>query len=87
MILHLDSGAAYLVAPNTRSRIAGIFYCGDTYTKNVTPPTKIKGPIHIECKLLKHVVASATKAETADLFHNCQTAVILRYMLNTLGHP
>ena len=77
MILHLDSDAAYLVAPKARSWIVGFFYCGDTYTKNATPPNKINGPIHIECKLLKHVVASAAEAETAGLFHNCQTAVML----------
>ena len=77
MILHLDSDAAYLVAPKARSRIAGYFYCGNTYTKNITPNSTLNSPIHIECKLLKHVVASAVEAETAGLFHNCQTAVMI----------
>ena len=86
MILHLDSDAAYLVAPKARSRIAGYFYCGSKYIKNISPTSPLNGPIHIECKLLKHVVASAEGAETAGLFHNCQTAVMIRNMLFALGH-
>ena len=86
MILHLDSDAAYLVAPKARSRIAGYFYCGNNYIKNTSPTSTLNGPIHIECKLLKHVVASAAEAETAGLFHNCQTAVMIRNMLLALGH-
>ena len=30
MILHIDSYAAFLVAPKVRSRVAGFYYCGDT---------------------------------------------------------
>ena len=86
MILHLDSDAAYLVAPKARSRVAGYFYCGQHYNKNITPNTALNGPIHIECKTLKHVVASAAEAETAGLFHNCQTAVYIRNMLTALDH-
>ena len=71
MILHLDSYAAYLVAPKARSRVAGYFYCGQQYNKNTPPNTTLNGPIHIECKTLNHVVASAAEAETAGLFHNC----------------
>ena len=66
--------------------IAGYFYCGQHYNKNITPNTALNGPIHIECKTLKHVVASAAEAETAGLFHNCQTAVHIRNMLTALDH-
>ena len=86
MILHLDSDAAYFGAPKSRSRVAGYFYCGQHYNKNVTPNTTLNGPTHIECKILKYVVASAAEAEPAGLFHNCQTAVHIRNMLTALDH-
>ena len=47
----------------------------------------MNGPIHIECKLLRHVVTSTTEAETAGLFHNCQKIVEIKQMLTALGHP
>ena len=70
MILHLDLDAAYLVAPKARSWVAYYFNCGQEYNKNTPPCTHFNDPIHIECKTLKYVVASATEAETAGLFHN-----------------
>ena len=86
IILHLDSDAANLVAPKARSRVAGYFYCGRKYNKNIPPSTNLNSPIHIECKTLKHVVALAAEAETAGLFHNCQTTVYIRNMLTVLSH-
>ena len=67
MKIYVDSDAAYLVAPKAKSRIAGYFYCSDTTkTKPYTPP--LNGPLHVECKVLRHVVTSAAEAETAGLF-------------------
>ena len=40
-----------------------------------------------ECRTLRHVVASAAEAETAGIFHNARTALPIRNMLHTLGHP
>ena len=40
----------------------------------------------VECKLLKHVVSSAAEVETGGLFHNCQTAIMIRHILNALRH-
>ena len=82
MQLIVDSDAAYLVAPKGKSRIAGFFYCS---SPTVSPP--LNGPIHVECKILQHVVTSAAEAETAGLFFNCQTAIYLKRMLEALGHP
>ena len=87
MILTIDSDAAYLVAPKARSRVAGYYHCSTMYIKNYPNKTLHNGPIHIECKTLKRVVASAAEAETAGLFHNCQIAVHIRHMLEALGHP
>ena len=86
MILHPDSDAVYLEAPKTRSRVAGSFYCVQQYNKNVPSSITLNGLIHIECKTLKHVVASAVEAKTAGLFHNFQTAVHIRNMLTALYH-
>ena len=83
MVLGIDSDAAYLVAPKARSRIAGYFQL----TSGFRSPKFINGPILIECKTLRHVVASSAEAETAGLFHNCQTAIPLRYLLQAIGHP
>ena len=80
MNLHIESDAAYLVLPNARSRIAGYF-------NFPTPLTKLNGAILVECRGLKHVVASAAEAEMAGVFHNAQIAIPIRRILEGLGHP
>ena len=82
MQLTIDSDAAYLVEPEARSRIAGYFQL-NTGQKDTT---FTNGAVHIECKTLRHVVASSAEAETAGAFHNCQIAIPIRHMLNELGH-
>ena len=81
MHLAIHSDAAYLVAPKARSRIAGHFSLGTT---NEGP---LHSPILIECKTLRHVVASSAEAEVAGVFHNAQIAIPIRYILTSLGHP
>lgn len=83
MILNIDSDAAYLVAPKARSRIAGYFQLNSNFR---SPPTT-NGAILLECKTLRHVVASSAEAETAGLFHNAQVAIPIRYILTEMGHP
>ena len=90
MCLHVDSDAAYLVAPGAKSRIAGYYYLSSRYTPtnntiNPTPP--LNAPVHVECKLLKHVVSSSAEAETGGIYANCQTSIPLRHMLEALDHP
>ena len=41
----------------------------------------------VECRLLKHVVSSAAEAEVGGLFQNAQTGIIIRRILEHLGHP
>ena len=82
MILNIDSDAAYLVEPQARSRIAGYFQLNSSKRSN----PYINGAILIECKTLRHVVASSAEAETAGLFHNAQIAVPIRYMLEQMSH-
>ena len=85
MILHIDSDAAYLVAPKARSRIAGYFYMSSH--PNVTKRPRLNGAILVECKVLRHVVSSSAEAETAGIFHNTTTAVPIRHILQNIGHP
>ena len=51
----------------------------------MTTSSPINGGVLVECKVLKHVVSSAAKAETGGVFHNCQTVVLVRNILNGLG--
>ena len=68
MTLHIDSDAAYLVLPSAKSRIAGYFYLSNHPKFHI--PTKLNAPVIVECKTLRHVVASAAEAETGGVFHN-----------------
>lgn len=85
MVLHVDSDAAYLVAPNAKSRIAGYYYLSDLPSSTQPPHSAL--PVHIVCKFLKHVVASGEEAETAGLFHNGQEIVFLRCILIAIPNP
>ena len=84
MVLHVDSDAAYLVAPKAKSRIAGYFYLSDHPNLNNQP--KLNGPVLVECKTLKHVVSSAAEAEVIGIFYNAGVAITIRHFLNALGH-
>ena len=86
MKLHIDSDAAYLVAPQAKSRIAGFFYCSN-HTTPSTPTPFLSSPVHIKYRVLRHVITSAAEAETAALFFNAQTTLELVHILHALGHP
>jgi len=83
MVLNIDSDAAYLVAPGATSRVAGYFQLNSAQRSN----SHVNAAILVECKTLRHVVASSAEAESAGLFHNAQRAVPIRYMQSQLGHP
>ena len=84
MVLHVDSDAAYLVAPKARSRIAGFYHLSNHPSHCQTPQRN--GAIMVECKTLRQVVSSATEAETAALFYNARNAIPIRHLLQSLGH-
>ena len=83
MVLSIHSDAAYLVAPKTRSRIAGFFSLGS----NLQPTTSPHCPVLVECKTLRHVVTSSAEAEIAGVYHNAQIAIPIRRLLTFMGHP
>ena len=84
MVLHVDSDAAYLVAPKARSRVAGYFYMGNHLNNPANP--HLNGAVQVECKTLRHVVSSAAEAETAGVYHNAQMALPIRVILQALNH-
>ena len=82
MTLNVHSDAAFLVAPEAKSRIAGFFFL-----QNPMHLTIQNAPLLVECKTLKHVVTSAAECETAAVFHNAQRAIPIQYILTRIGHP
>ena len=86
MILYIVSDAAYLVLPKARSRCAGFFYLSD-FPATHPPKPKANGAVHVLCKTLRSVPASAAEAETGGLFLSAQEAVPIITSLQEMGHP
>jgi len=82
MILALHSDASYLSEPNSKSRAAGHFFLG-----KINDESFDNGAILTLSKIIKHVMSSASEAETAALFYNCKAAAPLRVTLMEMGHP
>ena len=59
MIQHVDTDAAYLVLPKSRSRISVHLYLLNRLPTNDMPKPKLNGPILTICQTLKNVVASS----------------------------
>jgi hypothetical protein len=85
MVLHIHSDASYLSEAKARSTVGGYYFLNgkDDPTGKVEP--ELNGNIHVECRILRVVVASAAEAETAALFHNGQEGAALRNILEEMG--
>ena len=71
MQVHAHSDASYLSEPEAKSRVAAYFFLGDKDNPNPnSPPPQPNGAIHVLCKLLRNVVASAAEAEVGGLFRS-----------------
>jgi hypothetical protein len=82
MILHIHSDASYLSVSNARSRLGGLFFCGDK-----TPhEDNLNGSILNVASVIKNVVASAAESEVGACFQNAQSGAPLRVTLTELGH-
>ena len=89
MVLHIDSDASYLSLPHARSRVAGHCYLSNASPNPSLPSPnspKRNGAIYTLCKRLRNVLASATEAELAALFHNGQEAAVIRITLMEMGY-
>ena len=82
MILALHSDASYLSEPGAKSRAGGHFYL-----KYKTDRESNNWATLTLSKIIKHVMSSASEAETAALFLNCKAAIPLRIALEEMGHP
>jgi hypothetical protein len=84
MILFVHSDASYLSEPKARSRVGGYFYLG----LKDEPPDLLKpnGPVHVESRIMKNVMAAASEAEIGALFHNGQETAHMRNVLKAMGH-
>ena len=81
MIFLCDSNAAYLVAPNSRSRAGGYHYLGNK------DESQFNGPVYILAKIINAVIASAAEAEIGALYINTQELSPMRTTLEELDHP
>ena len=81
MILQGDSDAAYLVCPESRSRLGGYLFLGNNSR------TQFNGALLVLAKVIKNVMASAAEAEVRALYTNAQEALPMRQCLEELGHP
>jgi hypothetical protein len=82
IILYIHSDASYLSVSNARSRLGGLFFCGDK-----TPQQdNVNGSILNVASVIKNGVASAAESEVGAFFHNAQNGAPLRVTLTELGH-
>jgi hypothetical protein len=82
MILHIHSDASYLSVSNSRSRLGGLFFCG-----NKSPQEdNLNGSILNVASVIKKVVAPAAESEVGACFHNAQSGTPLRVTLAEVGH-
>jgi hypothetical protein len=82
MILHIHSYASYLSVSNARSRLGGLFFCG-----NKSPQEdNMNGSILNVASVIKNVVASTAESEAGAGFQNAQSGAPLRVTLAELGH-
>jgi hypothetical protein len=87
MILAVCSDAAYLVLPNVGSRTAGHFFLTTLPSATSSPPTPTSnGAVHVLCKTIRTVAASASEAKTGSLFLYAQEAVPMITALEEMGH-
>jgi hypothetical protein len=82
MSLHIHSDASYLSVSNARSRLGGLFFCGDKSPQQ----DKLNGSILNVASVIKNVVASVAESEVGACFHKAQSGAPLRVTLTELGH-
>jgi hypothetical protein len=82
MILHIQSDASYLSVSNARSRLGGLFFCGDKPPKEDT----LNGSILNVASVINNVVDSSAESEVGACFQNSQSEAPLIVTLAELGH-
>jgi hypothetical protein len=73
MILHIHSDASYLSVSNARSRLGGMFFCGDKSPHEDT----LNGSILNAASVIKNVVASVAESGIGECFQKAQSGAPL----------
>ena len=82
MVLAFDTDASYLSELNGKSRAAAYYHMtkkGNTTFTN--------GAIDVFSQIIKHVMSSASEAETGALYYGCKRALPYKVTLEEMGHP
>ena len=89
MILHVHSDASYLSVNKARSRAGGVHFLSDLIPNPQDPDYVpiMNGILHVVCKILKNIMASAAEAELGALFINAREAVPIRTTLVEMKWP
>ena len=88
MQLHIHSDASHLSKPRSRSRVGGYYFLDGKDDPNPkAPPPPLNSPVHIVCKKLAVVTASAAESKTGGLFYNRQEGAMIRNILEDMGYP
>ena len=78
MTLKAHSDGSHLSVSNARNKAAGYFYFGDKNDGTLDLIDPNQGPACQGYSVIKPVMASAAECETATLFINFQTAIVIR---------
>jgi hypothetical protein len=82
MILAVHTEASYLSEQNGKIRASAHFYLTNHEDKEFN-----NGAILTLSLIIKHVMSSASKAESATLYYGCKLAVPICTTLKEMGHP
>jgi hypothetical protein len=83
MIMNIHLDASYLSESKACSRTCGHFFMGLQPANG--EPICINGAFHVSVNILCFVVASAAEAKLGALYHNCQTAIVFCWTIETMG--
>ena len=82
MILAFDTDASYLSEMDGKSRASAYYYMTQKGNRSFN-----NGAIDILSTIIKHVMSSASEAETGALYYGCKRALPYRVTLEEMGHP
>ena len=82
MILAFDTDVSYLSELGGKSRAADYYYMTNKGQKDFN-----NGAIDVLSTIIKHVMSSASEAETGALYYRCKSAIPYRVTLQEMGHP
>jgi hypothetical protein len=82
MILYVHIDPSYLSVSHARSRVGGLFFCGEKPSNEDTLNVSILNLASV----IKNVVASAAESESGACFQNDQTGLPIKITLIELGH-